>query len=178
MATRRKKTTKVTKKVSEVVTSPTTSTTVKKKRPATRRKRKKKVHYHTGTHSSTKCKKPVCYRSGWEQTVCEYLDNNVEVEEYWYETIKIPYLSPVHKKVRFYIPDFLVLFSDGSRKMVEVKRQNQLNNIWVMAKAEAARRWCAGQKPPITYEFWTDKLILPLQKAYKLSQHKKVEEKE
>lgn len=137
------------------------------KRPTTKLKKRKKTRYKVGIHISLKCKQPVNYRSGWERALCQYLDANNEVVEYWYESVKIPYLSPKAKKPRFYIPDFLVLFSDGTLKMIEVKRENQLSNIWVKAKAEAATRWCGLQNPKIVYEFCTDKFILPLVKLYK-----------
>lgn len=134
---------------------------VKKKRI-----RKKPSRYKTGTHVSTKCPTQINYRSGWEEVVCHYLDNDPEVVSYWYESIKIPYLSPARKKPRIYIPDFLVLYKSGHTKMVEVKRKNQLDNAWVQAKAMAAKAWCEVQIPKIEYEFWSEQLILPLKKVF------------
>jgi hypothetical protein len=133
-------------------------------------RKRKKGHYHTGVHISPKCKEPINFRSGWERTICCYLDNMIEVDEYWYESVKIPYVANLRSsRVRYYLPDFVIKFTDGSMKMVEVKRENQLTNLKVMKKAEAARAWCKIQKIKITYEFWTDKLILPLQKIEKQS---------
>ncbi len=141
------------------------------------RRRKKKGHYHTGVHKSPKCKESICYRSGWERTICYYLDNLNTVDEYWYESVKIPYIANARSsKVRYYLPDFVVKFTDGSMKMVEVKRENQLSNLKVRKKADAARDWCSKQKTKITYEFWTDKMILPLQKLEKLAKKEKEED--
>lgn len=139
----------------------------KRKKAATTTKRKRRVkksHYHTGTHKAVKCKKPINYRSGWELTVAKHLDADPNVVQFWYEEIKISYLSPKAKRVKNYIPDFIVKYTDGTFKIIEVKRENQLNNIWVVAKANAARKWCEQQPKKVLYEFWTDKLILPLQK--------------
>lgn len=117
---------------------------------------------------SVKCKKPIGYRSGWERAVCLYLDSNPQVTEYFYEEVIIPYLSNTKStKIRKYFPDFIVVFKDGTKKMIEVKRQNQVDNIRVQKKATAAIAWCARQNPPMTYEFWTDPIVLPLVKAFK-----------
>lgn len=133
------------------------------------RKKKRKGHYHTGTYISPKCPTPIEYRSGWEKTVCEYLDNDPKVIKYVYEGLIITYTSNLKsKKVRKYIPDFVVYYADGTVKMVEVKRQSMVLNARVQKKAAAAKIWCANQNPPMIYEFWTDAMILPLQKAAKL----------
>lgn len=141
----------------------------KKATKAKRSKRKKKSRYHTGTHISPKCATPVEYRSGWEKTICEYLDNDPNVLRYAYESIEIHYLSNLtSKKIRRYFPDFLIWYADGKVKMVEVKRENLLTNLRVQKKAAAAKLWCAVQQPPVSYEFWTDSIVLPLQRAAKL----------
>jgi len=141
----------------------------RKKASKTKRSRKRKGRYITGTHISPKCSKPVEYRSGWEKTICDYLDNDPTVLAYAYESVEINYTSNLtSKKVRRYFPDFLVWYADGKVKMVEVKRENMLTNLRVQKKAAAAKLWCAAQTPPISYEFWTDSMILPLQRAAKL----------
>ncbi|MFA6049721.1 MAG: TnsA endonuclease N-terminal domain-containing protein [Candidatus Paceibacterota bacterium] len=143
-----------------------------------KRKRRKKSRYKTGIHNSIKCKLPIKYRSGWEFTICLYLDQNPDVAEYSYEALAIPYIANVKsKKVRHYYPDFLVTYADGHQVLAEVKRQNQVMNIKVVKKAEAARLWCAKQNPQVSYEFWTDKMILPLQKAQKLREQQTVPKK-
>lgn len=122
------------------------------------RKRKKRKKYHTGTHHSPKCKTPVEYRSGWELVVCRFLDDNPTVMEYEYESVIIPYLSnPRTGKVRSYYPDFLVTYSDGTRKLVEVKRKDKLNDPKVVKKAKAAEIWAKANN--VTYEMWTNTVI-------------------
>lgn len=138
-------------------------------KPKAKKRRRKKSRYHTGVHNSPKCPTPIHYRSGWELTVCQYLDLDPNVLAYGYECVIIPYTSgPTTKKIRKYFPDFVVWYADGKIRMVEVKRQNQLTNPRVQRKAEAARLWCDQQNPKMIYEFWTDKVVLPLQKAFKL----------
>lgn len=147
-----------------------------KNKPAPKpRKRKRKGRYHTGIHVSPKCPTPISYRSGWEKTICNYLDNDPTVLRYTYEAIEIHYTSNLKsKKIRKYLPDFMVWYVNGKVKMVEVKRENLLTNLRVQKKAEAAKLWCAQQTPKVLYEFWTDKFILPLQRAEKLKQKLKL----
>lgn len=140
-----------------------------KKKASKKKRRKKGGRYHTGVHNSPKCPTPVNYRSGWELTVCHYLDADPTVIQYTYESVIITYTANLRsKKIRKYFPDFMVFYKNGTVKMVEVKRQNMLSNPKVQKKAEAARLWCEKQNPPIQYEFWTDNVVLPLQKAEKI----------
>jgi hypothetical protein len=140
----------------------------------TLRKKRKNNHYKTGIHVSTKCPKPIHYRSSWEKIVCCYLDAQPNVVSYSYEALIIPYKSNIRTaRIKKYIPDFIVEYADGTKKIVEVKRENQLNNPFVKKKAEAALAWCnehANQK--ITYEFWTEKIIRPLMKVYQAEMKK------
>lgn len=133
-------------------------------------KRKKKKRYKTGTHFSSKCKTPINYRSSWELIFCIYLDSSPNILEYEYESIKIPYISNIKtKKVRNYIPDFLVKYIDGTKALIEIKRQNKLNDKTVQKKAQAAEKW-VKENGIMSYQMITEKIILPLKKiqeAYK-----------
>jgi hypothetical protein len=108
------------------------------------RKRKRKSRYHTGLHESPKvgtCK----YRSGWELAYFQYLDTNDHVLSYKYESLKIPYVSNVRAgKVRNYIPDLLVLYTDGHEVMIEIKPKKKLVQAAVKKKLEAAKEYCAA----------------------------------
>ena len=140
--------------------------TTKKKTP---RKRRRKKRYKTGIHLSPKCSEPIHYRSGWELVACIYLDNNPKVASYTYEGFAIPYVSNARtKKVRHYFPDFLVEYQNGSKLLVEVKREDQLSNQLVLKKAAAANTWAKNNNA--TYTFWTNKFILPLMSAFKKKQ--------
>ena len=127
---------------------------------------RKKSRYKTGIHVSAKSNLPIKYRSGWEMFVCLYFDQEPSIIKYYYEQIKIPYVANIKTgKVRTYYPDFLVIYSDGTKKLIEVKRQNLLDNIKVQKKAEAAKTWC--EKNQIIYEFLTDAKVKEIQKMFK-----------
>jgi hypothetical protein len=68
-------------------------------------------------------------RSLWERKFCKYLDSNKNIIRWSFESIKIPYLSPIDNKIHNYIPDFLVESKnkDGSisTKIVEIKPKKQ-----------------------------------------------------
>lgn len=128
-----------------------------------KRRRRKKSRYKTGIHRSPKCFTPIEYRSGWELEVCKFLDSDPSVKEYGYECVVIQYLSnPRTGKVRSYYPDFLITYTDGTRKLIEVKRKDKLNDPKVLKKAKAAEIWAKANK--VTYEFWTNTVISVLKK--------------
>ena len=129
---------------------------VKKKAP---KRRRRKTRFHTGFHHSTKCKNgPAKYRSGWEKTVCEFLDQDPDVSYYEYEPFALKWCSNMRTgRLRSYTPDFLVVYCDGSKKLVEVKSLRFLNSRHVQKKAMIGRSW-ANQNNGV-YEFWTDKRI-------------------
>lgn len=147
----------------------TTKKPTKKSTRVRRRRRRKggKGHYKTGTHSSPKCTNgPAKFRSGWEKVVCESLDVDPDVLEYQYEPFEIKYVSNQRTgRIRIYIPDFLITYSSGERKLVEVKREKHLERPTVKKKALVARAY-AGRNN-MEYEFWTDKKIKELQKMLK-----------
>ena len=140
----------------------------KKKKSRTRKSR-----YHTGKHVSPKCPTTIEYRSGWEKTVCIHLDSNAMVLKYEYESMKIPYEANKRTgKIRQYIPDFLVYYKDGTRKLIEVKRTNQIGNLIVRKKAMAAEDWCSQNQA--TYEFWSEPHIKAFTKQQKAVEQCKV----
>ena len=119
------------------------------------KKKGRKTRYITGIHISPKCEKPIHYRSGWELTVCQtILDQDPEVLCYSYESVGIPYRSPNLKstKMRRYFPDFLVSYKNGTRLIVEVKRNDKIKNILTQTKAEACIKW--AEKQGIKYQIW------------------------
>ena len=129
-----------------------------KKKPIKKPKRKRKSHYITGTHHSPKCPTPINYRSSWELTVAQYLDQSPDVISYEYESVNIRYA--VAGKYRTYTPDFIVLYKSGKKVIVEVKREDKLTDRKVVAKAIATRKWLKENKlVDYVYEFWTNAVI-------------------
>ncbi len=51
--------------------------------------------------------KIIC-RSLWERKFCKFLDENKNVLRWSFETLKIPYVSPVDNMPHLYLPDFII----------------------------------------------------------------------
>lgn len=146
-----------------------------------RKKRKRKSRYKTGIYKSTKCQNEIRYRSSWEYYVCKFLDEQIDVISYEYESLKIPYISNIRsKKIRNYIPDFIVNYTDGTTKIIEVKRKSALNNNIVVKKAEAATEWSkklTQEGNPTIYEMWTEAIIFPIRRRFLLLEEQKKQKK-
>lgn len=103
-----------------------------------------------GQHTSSKTGKTFNYRSSWEKQYMEMLDSDPDVIEWDYEFQVIKY--EMDGEIRRYLPDFLVHYSDGTRKLVEVKpgplRDTKMNE----AKRSAALRYC--EENCLQYEEW------------------------
>lgn len=99
------------------------------------------------------------YRSSWELSVMTMCDNNPAINQWASESIKIPYKDPLTGKATVYVPDFLVVFVDNSKKkraeLWEIKpakqafkesvgknKYDQAQYVRNMVKWEAARNWC------------------------------------
>lgn len=73
----------------------------------------------------------------------QYMDNDPCVASYSYESFTIPYISNARtKKLRRYIPDFLVKYTDGRTEVIEVKQLRKVNRPPIVKKTLAARDWC------------------------------------
>lgn len=108
-----------------------------------RKKRKRKSRYKRGIHISPKSQLACSYRSGWELLYLHYLDADESVSSYQYEQLKIPYISNKKTgKLRNYLPDFLVIYIDGSSKIIEIKPKRKLLQATVVKKLKAAQEWC------------------------------------
>ena len=68
-------------------------------------------------------------RSLWERRFCKYLDENIKILKWGFETIKIPYLSPIDNKVHYYIPDFIIETENADKikdiTVIEIKPNKQ-----------------------------------------------------
>lgn len=87
-------------------------------------------HYHSGIFTPKNPQKligkqTVRFRSGWELTVMNFLDNHPSVIQWASESISIPYINPLTGRRTVYIPDFLVYYQDknGQKRaeIIEVK---------------------------------------------------------
>lgn len=114
----------------------------------------------------------VTYRSLWERNVMRWLDSNPDVVEWGSEEVTIPYEHPVRGGKAKYYPDFIVKWTNGQIKLIEVKpfnqtqkpkqpsRQTQKYIKEVMTYAVNQSKWAAAQefcdKNKIIFEVWTE----------------------
>ena len=99
------------------------------------------------------------YRSSWELRFMNFLDTHPSVKQWASEAISIKYENPVAKKVKSYVPDFLIIYEDSSGnrqgELVEIKPykettleaagrsvKNQIQAVVNQAKWAAAAEFC------------------------------------
>lgn len=104
------------------------------------------------------------YRSSYELKFFRWCDTNANVIKWGSETISIPYVSPVDKRIHHYYPDNIVQIKEGdkvSSYIIEIKPSKQTRPPDVknrksaervlfeqvqyainIAKWEAAVQWC------------------------------------
>ena len=92
-----------------------------------------------GYYTSNRDNKIRFYRSSWELAMMKYLDESTVVNTWDSECVRIPYR---YDGQRWYVPDFIVTFSDGHREMWEIKPREFINSEKVLLKADAARKYC------------------------------------
>lgn len=102
-------------------------------------------------HQSAKMGTLINYRSTWEPLFAQLLDTDDNVAEWFYEPFRIPYVFG--KKRKNYIPDFLVVFADGNKLLVEVKPITLRETGKNAAKREAAIEYCRENE--LTYNEWS-----------------------
>jgi hypothetical protein len=123
-------------------------------------KKKKRRWYHQGKIKISKCEKEIEYRSGWEKQVSLMFDIDPEIKVVEYESLRVPYISNIRTgKVKIYLPDFLITYIDGSKKIIEIKRDDRVNTKIVKLKEAAAIRFINGNMHNTNYEIWTKKHI-------------------
>ena len=101
----------------------------------------------TGKHYSLKLCKEVTYRSQYEKDLMEAMDKDSNIITYTYENIIIKYDTG-----KRYIPDFLVFYANGNKKMIEVKgyiRDEEKHRLKVLA----AEKYCKENNIE-SYEVW------------------------
>ena len=98
-------------------------------------------------------------RSSWELRVMSFLDEHPNVINWGSECVHIPYVNPLTGKSTFYVPDFLIKYSDakGTQRVELVEVKPKKETLWEAAKSKrdkayvilntakwtAAHAWCA-----------------------------------
>lgn len=112
-----------------------------------------------------KGKLPVIYRSSLELNVFRWIDSNPNVEAWGVESVIIPYVSPIDKRVHRYFVDLYVILREGKdlkKYLFEIKpykqtlqptlssRKKQSTILYEnatyainQAKWKAAEEWCS-----------------------------------
>lgn len=113
------------------------------------------------------------YRSSWELTVMQLLDQHPYVINWASESISIPYIHPLTGNRSTYIPDFFVVYKDkhGRQRaeLIEVKpkkeslaenaksKRDKATQIVNTAKWTAAMTWC--KKNGVHFRVLTEDMI-------------------
>lgn len=116
---------------------------------------------------------PITYRSSWELTFMNLCDQHPYVEQWASESLKIQYQDPFTGKIRNYIPDFFILYTDKNggkhAEVIEIKplsqsipeaarTQKDLDAITLNeAKWEAAYNWCRSNG--VKFRIMTEKQL-------------------
>lgn len=123
----------------------------------------RKPKFRKGEYESIKMGRNFTYRSGYECTVYELLDNWVEVIAFAAEPFKIPYVF--EGKPHTYTPDIIVNFVDGHQELWEVKPENQTALPVNKAKWKSAEAACLTRG--WTFKVVTEQVINQLKKKVK-----------
>ena len=113
--------------------------------------------FKKGTVYSNKMNEEIVFRSSWEEACIKFFDGDNDVSSFEFEPLRIPYVDNSSGNIRNYIPDFIVSYSDGTKKMIEVKPSFFIDDPTNQAKFKAAREYC--EKHNISFEVWTEAKI-------------------
>lgn len=80
----------------------------------------------SGRITSVKNNDLVCFESSLERDFIYLMDYNLDVKKYFEQPLKIDYV--INGGNRYYVPDFLVEYHDGSKELFEVKYVVDLEN--------------------------------------------------
>lgn len=71
----------------------------------------------------------IVYRSSWELSFCQFLDNNPNIIAWNSEEIAIPYIKPTDGRPHKYYPDFYIKYKNKhgeiKEELIEIKPENQ-----------------------------------------------------
>lgn len=131
------------------------------------RKGKDTPTYCTGKHKSDKCSTVIIYRSSYELKHLYNLDKDARVSQYYSEAIEVPYIDSFGKNRR-YIPDIIVVYSDGSVEIHEIKPKEMLKDINVQKKAQACRKYARESLGKyVVYKFVTQEDLFKTPTEYR-----------
>lgn len=95
------------------------------------------------------------YRSSWELTIAEYLDQSHLVNSYQYETITCKFHDYEQDIYRYFKPDFIVILQNGSKILLEVKPSALISHNFV----KLIGQWEWALNNSCEYAIVTEKLV-------------------
>lgn len=125
------------------------------------------VKYFNGKFYSTKNKTTYTYRSSYELKCFQQLERDNDVDSYLSEGMSMPYKDSKGVS-RTYVPDLLVLYSNGSMCVFEIKPQEMVKDADVQLKAEACRKYLKETftDTKVGYKFLTENELFTGNKDY------------
>jgi len=105
-----------------------------------KRVKKTKVKYKTGFFFSKKNNKELFFRSGLESEFYKVLESRKDIAKYSVEPFEIDYIYEGYKHK--YIPDILIEYNCGKKKLCEIKPNSQKKLPKNLAKWSAAADYC------------------------------------
>ncbi len=126
-----------------------------------------KAKYIQGSFFSEKNQEDFEYKSSYELAYLKKIEEDIEVIKYIYEPFDL-YYTDSYGKQRIYRPDFMVLFSNGSIQISEVKPKVMLRDFDVQAKAKACGVYIKEnfKDIDINYKFITETDLFKSDKEY------------
>jgi hypothetical protein len=121
--------------------------------------------YKQGKFWSKKNQKEFVFRSAYEFGYFHILEADNNVVSYIVEPFQISYRY--QGSIRKYWPDLMVLYKDGSIKILEIKPAALVNSRQVQAKAAGARMFLKRNIPTAKYAFITEVDIFDTPADYK-----------
>lgn len=122
--------------------------------------------------------KKIIFRSSWELSMNQFLDNNPNILRWSSEEFYIPYIKPTDGKPHRYFPDYWIEYKnrDGEivQEVIEVKPSNQvypsqkkrLTNYDRVTYAINVSKWKAAtefcNKRGVKFRILTEKQIFPV----------------
>ena len=116
-----------------------------------------KGKYKNGVFYSKKNNKEFIFRSAYEFGYFHILESDPNVVSYLVEPLSIPYRFG--SRNRSYHPDLMVLYKDGSIRILEIKPIRLVRNRIVQIKADAARQFINEFLENCSFQFITEKDI-------------------
>lgn len=82
----------------------------------------------------------IVYRSSWELSFMNFLDNNPNIEKWGSEIISIPYRKPTTGRIHKYYPDFWIKYKSKNgevvQEVIEVKPEKETRQPTTVGKTK------------------------------------------